>query len=378
MAYYFYLLIIATIKINKVKTINNLFISYLTSYIMCLYTRNKQPMIANRDIKCLKYVTKIYNQYYSFCRNTRISIDQVMIASPSTTDIKYLRTDYLNYDIYTLFGGAIHAKMVESPDYGNDCLLAIIPKGTEYWINSWGTEIAAKQMLITSERGDKSKLGTSFAEDILLKAPEINGIRIADYLLEDGTFVRPTKNIAKLNPIGRVVGFYNDEPLVGALEYMLGEWDIRSYSTRTKVLSKQLTNWNKVSKDFDGKKWTKEISKLKTKDNHPAFNKCSNYRSTKEEEWYLPAIGELITMFDNTLYLNAATMLTGVGFIIDESGWYWSSSENNNSYSWICELLDYQVGHGWYCKNYLGRIAPFLASKNKLENTESLLGVVFI
>lgn len=340
---------------------------------MCLYTRNKQPMVASRDIKCLKYVTKTGNQHYSPCRNTKIPVDQVMIASPSTPDIDHSSTDYLNHDIYALNGGAIHAKMAESSDYGNDCLLAIIPKGTEYWINPWGTEIAAKQMLITSKKGDKSKLDTSFVEDILLKAPEVNGIRIADYLLEDGTFVHPTKDIAKLKPIGRVVGFHNDEPLVGALEYMTGEWDIRSYSNRTKVLSKQFTDWNKAIKDFDGKKWTKEISKLKTKDNHPAFNKCSNYRSTEEEEWYLPALGEMMTMLDNTLYLNAATMLTGVGFIIDESGYYWSSSEYYEYGSWVCGLGSGRVGCFWRCKGFCCRVVPFLASKKKPENTERLL-----
>lgn len=340
---------------------------------MCLYTRNKQPMVASRDIKCLKYVTKTGNQYYSPCRNTKIPVDQVMIASPSTPDIDHSSTDYLNHDIYALNGGAIHAKMAESSDYGNDCLLAIIPKGTEYWINPWGTEIAAKQMLITSKKGDKSKLDTSFVEDILLKAPEVNGIRIADYLLEDGAFVHPTKDIAKLKPIGRVVGFHNDEPLVGALEYMTGEWDIRSYSNRTKVLSKQFTDWNKAIKDFDGKKWTKEISKLKSKNNHPAFNKCSNYRSTEEKEWYLPALGEMMTMLDNTLYLNAATMLTGVGFIIDESGYYWSSSEFNEYDSWRCDLRSGQVRCFWYYKDCCGRFVPFLASKKKPENTERLL-----
>lgn len=340
---------------------------------MCLYTRNKQPMVASRDIKCLKYVTKTGNQYYSPCKNTKIPVDQVMIASPSTPDIDHSSTDYLNHDIYALNGGAIHAKMVESSNYGNDCLLAIIPKGTEYWVNPWGTEIAAKQMLITSKKGDKSKLDTSFVEGILLKAPEVNGIRIADYLLEDGTFVHPTKDIAKLKPIGRVVGFHDDEPLVGALEYMTGEWDIRSYSNRTKVLSKQFTDWNKAIKDFDGKKWTKEISKLKTKDNHPAFNKCSNYRSTEEEEWYLPALGEMMTMLDNTLYLNAATMLTGVGFIIDESGYYWSSYELNEGRSWSCDLGSGRVGCGWGCKDFCYRVVPFLASKKKPENTERLL-----
>ena len=42
---------------------------------MCLYTRNKQPMVASRDIKCLKYVSKKDNQYYSPFMDTRISIN---------------------------------------------------------------------------------------------------------------------------------------------------------------------------------------------------------------------------------------------------------------------------------------------------------------
>lgn len=350
---------------------------------MCLYTRNRQPMVANIDIKCLKYVTKKDNQYYSPCRNTKIPIDQVMIASPSTPDINHLGTDYLNHDIYSLHGGAIHAKIEESPDCLNDCLVAIIPKGTEYWINPWGTEIAAKQMIITSKKGDKSKLGTSFVEDILFNAPEVNGIRIADYLLEDGTFVHPTKDIAKLKPIGIVVGFHNDKPLIGALEYMTGNMTIRDFENRTKFFSKQFDDWEEAVKDFDGKKWAKEISKFSNNNNDDAFNQCSNYRSTEEEEWYLPALGEIMTMLDNTLYLNAATTLTGVGFNIDDSGmyWpatyepicYWSSSENYDYGYWTCSLgcdgvCCYRVG------NYYGqRVVPFLSYKKKPESTETLV-----
>lgn len=332
---------------------------------MCLYTRNKQPMVASRDIKCLKYVVIKNDQYYSPYMKTKIDIDQVMIASPSTPNFYYLNTDELHHSIYTLNGGAIHAKMTESSDYGHNCFLAIIPKGTEYWTNPWGTEIAAKQMLITSKKGDNSMLDTSFIEDILLNAPEVNGIRIADYLLENGTFVHPTKDIAKLKTIGRVVGFHNDKPLIGALEYMTAKWDIRSYSDRTKVISKQFTDWNKVIKDFDGKKWTKEISKLKNKDNYSAFNECSNYRSTEKEEWYLPALGEMMTMLDNTLYLNAATMLTGVGFIIDESSNYWSSSEDSKGGSWGCFLGKSRVHYYFDYKGYCYKVVPFLASKKK-------------
>ena len=350
---------------------------------MCLYTRNKQPMVANIDIKCIKYVTKQGNQYYSPCRNTKIPIDQVMIASPSTPDINHLGTDDLNHEVYSLNGGAIHAKIEESPDCLNECLFAIIPKGTEYWINPWGTEIAAKQMLITSKKGDNSMLDTSFVEDILLNAPEVNGIRIADYLLEDGTFVHPTKDITKLKPIGRVVGFHKDKPLIGALEYLTGNMYIRDYENESKFFSKQFTDWKEAVKDFDGKKWAKEISKFSNNDINNAFNECSNYRNTEEEEWYLPALGETMTMLDNTLYLNAATTLTGVWFNIDDSDkyWpstyepisYWSSSEDYDYGYWACSLgvdgvCSYRGG-----RYYVRRVVPFLSYKKKPESTETLV-----
>ena len=339
---------------------------------MCLYIRDKQPRVAKRDIVVLKYLKQVGKRYESPCQGTPVTLGKLMVAQPDTPYISYECKDLYGREISSMGGGVIHAKLSESDDYGNYCAKAIIPKGTEYWIDPFGTEIAARQMLITEEKGSNESVDTQLFKEILESAPEKNGIRVGDYQMIDDSFVHPTKRIAKTKVRGIVCGFYEDgSPIICALEMFREVWD----TDRDSKIGEH-TSWEKAMKLFNGREVTAQYKKQikgKDKERFGAFERCINYRKDKKEDWYFGSLGETMTMLDNAAYLNAAHNITGLGFIINTDYWYWSCSECGSDGSWDCGLFRGRVGCYWDCKDYTGSIVPFYAStqakKKSLSNT---------
>lgn len=330
---------------------------------MCLYIRDKKPRVAKRDIVVLKYLKKENELFYSPYRGTPVTIGKILVASPSEPNITFKFIDDFGREISGIDGGAIHAKLFEDSSPGNYCAKAIIPKGTKYWFDPFGTEIAAEKMLITKEVGNNDVIDDSFAREILASAPEVNGIRIGDYQMTDDSFVHPKKSIAKTKVRGIVCGFYeNGEPIICALEMFREAWDIK-YNSKIGEYTDSRTSM----KLFNGKEVTgKYIQKgHKNKPRFGAFERCINYRKDKGEEWFFGALGEVRTMLDNAIYLNAAHKITGLGFIININDyWYLSCSERNSHYSWGCYPCEHRVYCDWSCKYYTSSIVPFYASTN--------------
>lgn len=328
---------------------------------MCLYIRDKQPRVAKRDIVVLKYLKQDGKRYESPCQGTPVTLGKLMVAQPDTPYISYEGKDLYDREISSMGGGVIHAKLSESDDYGNYCAKAIIPKGTEYWIDPFGTEIAARQMLITEEKGSNESVDTQLFKEILESAPEKNGIRVGDYQMIDDSFVHPTKKIAKTKVRGIVCGFYEDgSPIICALEMFREVWD----TNRDSKIGEH-TSWEKAMKLFNGREVTAQYKKQikgKDKERFGAFERCINYRKDKKENWYFGSLGETMTMLDNAAYLNAAHNITGLGFIINTDYWYWSCSELYSGYSWYCYLFSYGVYCDWDDKNYTNSFVPFYAS----------------
>lgn len=336
---------------------------------MCLYIRDKQPRVAKRDIVVLKYLRQFGKRYKSPYQRTPVTLGKLMVAQPDTPCIRYEWRDLYGRKIYSMGGGVIHARLSESNDYGNCCVKAIIPKGTEYWIDPFGIEIAARQMLITEEKGSNELVDIQFFKKILKSAPEKNGIRVGDYQMIDDSFVHPSKRIAKTEVRGIVCGFYEDgSPIICALEMFKEEWD----TDRDSRIGEH-TSWEKAMKLFNGREVTaqyKKQIKCKGKERFGAFERCINYRKDKKEDWYFGSLGETMTMLDNAAYLNAAHMITGLGFIIDTGYCYWSCSEDASCCSWGCSLPSYGVDKFWdykYCSN---RFVPFYASTQAKKESE--------
>ena len=116
---------------------------------MCLYLREKQSRVAKKDITVLKYIRLCDEGITSPYQYTKIPVNNVMTAFPKKENYKFLGTDTLGNDVYSLDGGAIHAKLIEEGFPECEGRKAIIPAGTEYWVSVRGDEIAARSMIIT-------------------------------------------------------------------------------------------------------------------------------------------------------------------------------------------------------------------------------------
>ena len=118
--------------------------------------------------------------------------------------------------------------------------------------------------------------------------------------------------------------------------------------------------------DFRGKSNTKTIVDYCKANNKscPAAEYAYNYRTvgTETGDWYLPAAGELQSIYDNRVKLNATlkalgkTQFGGTG----SSSNYWSSSEYGNSSAWT---LYFNAGYWYYLNGKLNAfsVRPVLA-----------------
>lgn len=343
---------------------------------MCLLTKEREPRIAKEDITVLKYVMCENGRILSPFQGTEIPVNEVMVAYPKKEIIR-IKVDVLNNIIYSLSAGAIHAKLIDTsaPYSGHPSVKgrkAIIPAGTEYWVGVGCNEIAARSMIITDinwKEGDN--VPEFFFEEILKDAPEVNGVRVGDYLLEDGSYAKPRKGLSGDDVVGIVAGFHEGKPLIAATEFFRDAHDWPP-TTNSYMPRKLCGTREKAVKMFDGQHMTQVYEKtygVRTgTDELNSFEICINYRKDKGEEWYFPAAGEIITMLDNSAYLNAANQITGLGYplLLESTGmiissidgeysdrcWFCSSSK----YSGICCFLDYKsIDH---------TLIPFLGNRN--------------
>ena len=326
---------------------------------MCLYLREKQPRVAKEDITVLKYV-KVYDKLItSPLQKTVIHANEVLTAFPDKEDICSFGKDLFGNDTYSLNGGAIHAKLIKGGFSGCECRKAIIPAGTDYWVGVRGDEIAARSMIITDvdwDNGD-NKVSDCIFEEILENAQEVNGVRIGDYILENGDYTRPRKGLTEDEVVGIVAGFHEREPIIAALTYFVGAFDKMFNSSFGFFYGYD----DVVIKRFNGRYITEEYKVGDRRNKRfEAFEACINYRKDKDEKWYLGAAGEVATMLDNCIYLNAAHHITGLGFLIGNE-LYNSCSEISCESSWKCSVSWDRVNCCAGNKRHQQRTVPFLS-----------------
>ena len=330
---------------------------------MCLYLRENHPRIAKEDITVLKYTTMWGNEIISPFQHMTIPINEVLTAFPDKVDIISYGKDVLGNDVYSLNGGAIHAKLIKGGMPGCECRKAIIPSGTEYWVSMRGDEIAARSMIITNVEWDKgdNRVSESIFEEILENSPELNGLRIGDYLLENGGFTRPRKGLTEDEVVGIVSGFHEGEPIIAALTFFDGAFEKLSNSQFGHFYPCDYND--DVIKRFNGRRITEGYRATrmgKRNDRFESFEACVNYRKDNGDEWYFGTAGEVATMLDNCIYLNAAHHITELGFLIGNE-WYNSCSENSSEYSWDCCFPCNRVSCFFGYKDYSRRTVPFLS-----------------
>lgn len=334
---------------------------------MCLYIKEKLPRVAERDIVCLKILSKEPHGFYRTpYRGVIVQLNSKIEASSKTVDISFAGCDHLDNNVYSVNGGVIHSVLLDKNKCKNNswgCVKkAIIPKGTEYYIGRFGLEIASKELYITDKDGSIKDLDMQFLEELLEEAPEKNGVRVGDYLMNDGNFVHPKEKLHKNKIIGIVVGFYKESPLIAALD----RFEHVSFGENiSSIIDETFIDGKSAIQDFNGKKHTKKYTEYAYNRGclYKAFSKCVRYKKSGIKNWYLPSLGEVSQMLDNSMYINIAYLISGLGYLIDANNYYWTSSESNRGYSWCCDQYFGKIECGWLSVISKGNVVPFLDYK---------------
>ena len=122
-----------------------------------------------------------------------------------------------------------------------------------------------------------------------------------------------------------------------------------------------ITDRSKAFQDFNGKAKTAAIKAYNSSlSNYPAAKYAYEYKTTGTNvgEWYLPAFGELYTVYSNKDFLNYALSLVGKKDIPTYYD-HLSSSEISNNSMWDLSFRDGYVGQGY--KHVGGYVRPVLA-----------------
>lgn len=145
---------------------------------MCMYLTRQLPLVAKRDIICVKYLRVTADKEYKTpCQCTTVPIGEIFKAHPARVEIR-------NGSSITkaIHGGAIHALTYNHDKWFDGCLpcKAIIPAGTEYWVDVNGYSLAAKQMIITNQTINIETPDESLLRNMLEQVPTVEGISVGD------------------------------------------------------------------------------------------------------------------------------------------------------------------------------------------------------
>ena len=121
-------------------------------------------------------------------------------------------------------------------------------------------------------------------------------------------------------------------------------------------------NLSEAKQDFNGKAKTAAMKAYNSNNswlNYLAAKYAYEYKTTGTNagEWYLPALGELNTVYSNKDYMNYALSLVGKEDI--STNYHWSSSESSSDYAWVLIFSNGDVYNNHKYNNYYVR--PVLA-----------------
>ena len=298
---------------------------------MCLLSGRKIKIIADKDIVCCKYLNRISDgKYVTPYQGAVIKINSIFeVNSEEEVYQKYCNK-------FEIEGGAIHACINIANDHIGKPYKAIIPQGTEIYVDDNLNDIAVKKLYITDEKFNSDNRDTK--EYIFLKILELaethNNVRIGDVYTSTHEFVhsndiRNSKH--NITPIGVVSSFdENGKPIIISLK-------------ETCVCYSNIFRMFNTSDLNNGKINTLNIINRNdySKYNFPAFYFCNEYTTdgTNKGDWYLGSENEVREMELNIGFINIAISYLidvygdSVGVPLGSSDYYWSSSEEDSSYA---------------------------------------------
>lgn len=333
---------------------------------MCLYTKHKEPIVAQRNIKVYKHVCDYKPQTKkakSPCQRTWFSLDEDFNPEKQTVDIEEAHSG-----LYEINGGVIHACLW--PDFSRGkCLEAYIPAGTEYWIGIDHSTICARKLVVLNKpvtRDDNPGLDPTMAQMLYDVAIECDGVKVGDYLVtsENGyeVYRSPLQvlNLPKDSIKGIVVGFNGNTPIVADIFHTIVDtvWIDAYY--RSNLGGEFFDSGDQAELDMNGYEhftaWKKTCEG--TRDRFKAYHVVKE----RGEDYYIPALGEMKQLITNILSVAASCSLAGLFCPICMDGYYWTSTESSEDCSWFCALCSDGWYRNWYSKYYHFRIVPFYSS----------------
>ncbi len=341
---------------------------------MCLLTGIKK-LIVKEDILCYKVLTKNPNGTYSTpCQRTNVELNKEMVAGDLSIEYNNRRN--------SVGGGFIHALLYVEDEHGgfgnNDIVFeAVIPSGTEFFVDDELRYICARKMFITDKVIKKAVNAKSI--DIIMEAiadaypQNIEGDKVAigDFCMTDDngnkTYIhRSDYTPEKDDNIIGVVGFFNEngKPITISRVEAKKAWCTLPWLKRPLInepVSFSL-NYNTYKKSLNGKELTEKVLKSIHYDAkyYSMFKWISKYKTkgTKSGDWYIGAIGELVILAENTNLINVSLrMLNGATRLKNR---LWSSSEytyhNALSFNPVNGIVNNNSGKG-----YIYRVRAFAA-----------------
>ena len=336
---------------------------------MCLNSQKLTPFIAKKDLKVFKVLVKTeegdYETPYQHCK---VELNSLMVAN----DKKY---EYFNLgDIecqLLIRDGYIHAAYRElsiHDDRDRICVIAYIPKGTEYYVGTGFMDVCSKQLKLTDEfvSFDNAVLTKEEIMDIIspiCDSIDKNNVCSGWMVKNDKTFIHPSEYTDNMKDdiIGIVGDIINGKTIVVALDETKCEWSIEN----RKVDGMPTVSYEDIYNDFNGKEYTDIVKNSQNyqEDNSyfPAFDYCLKYetKDTEKGDWYLPSTGE-----EYTIYNRHSNVINYSLFIIDKElikiGYYWTSAENSLMNAWYCNTCNTDI-RAWYNKWVNSYVRPFLS-----------------
>ena len=270
---------------------------------MCLITQvNVKPCVAQKDIKVIKLLKNQKDgSYVTPFQNVSVTLNSTLCAEGSNSVFTY-RYNGCRKEITS---GFVHAKLRIEKEGKDDRIVGVvayIPRGTEYFVNIYVSEVCAKQLFITDKLVD-------------LKTFSLTKKEIADVT---------TPFIEQLIPTYKVTPgwlFTTEKQFVHPLDCKDG----------TDVIGVVATT------DDNGKPTTVFAIDEKKLVWYEAVEYCEKYKAegTKEGDWTLPNKDALQAAFANHI-----TKINLALAIIDKAAFsdtlYWASAECSSTGAWRC------------------------------------------
>lgn len=336
----------------------------------------EKPLIAEKDIPCYVYIRKeligehdeehgwialwhkllrkgnkhieLATRYYEPFRNVRLKPNSVNKAKNIG---RQYGGEYNGINHYRIDDGFINC-MLRSDYYGIACPYnAVIPAGTEYYVNNGLFRIASREVKIGSNASEPI---SGWRENIRLILPQLsehyfgnnNGeIKPGYYYTCEGKFINPLNRNTDDIVAGIVTNVNGNHIVIMSLDEQELIWcpEDKCEKLMNKPLTDGIHRYNES--DENGSENTLGIirSVLYNID-FAAVNWCNRYGMTRWNgvKWHLGSSSEVVSAIrDNMLPINISIALYDDDCpLINSLGWYWTSTEHDERYALYVDATD--------------------------------------